>query len=244
MIVVLGFSHVDHWLAVRWMRWVSRLCMEEGGDSSGMTLVLFGTRRITPAQWMELRAMHYHTDCMFNIVEATPSDEKETGYPGSATHLFFRAAEFCEKNFSGEPFLWCEADTCAMRPGWAQEIASEYRAVNRSFMGVQSSEGAKHMPGVAVYPPNWRSLSPCLSNAIELPDISQWGRGKGQAWDAACGHEIVPKMGLSKTIYQIWKPRRITEQTLARIPQSAALFHQCKDGSMADILAARMGVWW
>src|SRR5687767_14943908 len=202
MIVVLGFSHVDHWLAVGWLRWVSWLCMKEGGDSSAMTLVLFGTRRVLDSQWDELQRFHYHSDCMFHVEPVVCRDERENGYPGCATHLFYRALEYCEAKHAGEPVLWAEADTVALKPGWAQAIAAEYAAVKKPFMGAQAGNLGLHMPGCGCYPADWRVRSPCLANALSLPDIAMWGRGKSQAWDTACAHQIVPQMGLSKTIYQ------------------------------------------
>lgn len=236
MIVVLGFSDKDHWLAVQWLRWVSWLCMKEGGDSSAMKLVLFGTQRVTADQWEELHRMHYQSDCMFAVETAVCPDERETGYPGCATHLFYRAMEYCEANHHGSPILWCEADTVAMMAGWAQAISAEYADAGAPFLGAQSTALCRHMPGVAVYPADWRTVSPCLGAALDLPDIALWGSGKSQAWDTGCAHEIVRRMKVSRTIHQVWKPRVIDYGFVMSLPRGVAIFHQCKTGQMHRLL--------
>lgn len=238
MVVVLGFSHVDYWLALRWLRWVSWLCMKDGGDSSGLTLVLFGTRRITGEQWDDLRRLHFHSDCMFKLEPVVCADENENGYPGCATHLFYRAMEYCTAKHAGQPILWCEADTVALRGGWAQEIAAEYQAMGMPFLGARATSLCVHMPGVAAYPSNWKEVSPCLANALTLPDIPLWGPHKSQAWDTACAHQIVPQMAVSKTIFQVWRPRKVDRFMMASIPKTAALFHQCKTGAMPSLIDA------
>jgi hypothetical protein len=239
MIVCLGFSHIDHWLAVRWLRWVSWLCMKDGGDSSPMTLVIFGTKRITPDQWSDLHRLHYRSQCMFNLEPVVCRDEKEVGYPGCATHLFFRALEYCEQRHAGSPVLWVEPDTVPLRAAWAQEIEAEYVTEAKPFLGARSGALCQHMPGVAVYPHDWRAKSPCLANALSLPDIPLWGKGKSQAWDTACASDIVPQMALSKTIHQVWRPRHIDSLLLSGIPKTAALFHQDKHQAMPMLIDPR-----
>lgn len=239
MVTVLGFSDKDYRLALGWLRWVSWLCLKDGGNSAGMPLVLFGTRRIHQRQWDELHRFHYQSDCMFKVEPVVCPDERETGYPGCATHLFFRALEYCEAHHAGQPILWCEADTVALHAGWAQEIAKEHSDCGRPFLGAVSGAMCKHMPGVAVYPSNWRSLSPTLANALNLPDIPHWGKGKSQAWDTAAGPEIVPQMAVSKKIHQIWRPHRVDFRLLASIPLTAALFHQDKTGLLPRIIDSR-----
>lgn len=230
MLACLGFSHTDHHLAVRWLRWVSRLCLEPNGASSEITLVLFGTRRITDAQWDDLRRFHFNSPCMFHVEPAVCLDERETGYPSSATHLFYRALEYCENHHQGQPILWVEPDAVPMRAGWCQAIAVEYASCGTPFMGAVANSGGRHMPGVAVYPANWRALSPCLANALTLTS----------AWDTACSSQIVAQMAVAKSIHQIWRTQFRGEQLLAMIPATCFLFHQCKTGSLAETLESRL----
>lgn len=231
MITVLGFSDKDFHLALIWLRWVSWLCMKEGGASQDLTLVLFGTRRITTVQWDDLHRFHYHSECMFKLEPVVCRDERETGYPSSANHLFYRALKYCEAKYPTEPVLWAEADTVALRPGWAQAIDEEYRSCGKPFMGFRAQSLGPHMAGNGVYPFDWRKQAPCMDDILSL----------GEAWDTACSREIVPKMAVAKTIHQVWRPKKIDYRFVSMISKEAALFHQDKSGVMPGLLDSGFG---
>ena len=239
VVVVLGVSHKEVDLARLWIRWVSHLCRQPGGDNSQHKLIVFVNRRTTDEQCRSMmNEIGDVRDGAFRFLIACPDDEQEAGYPGSASHLFARALEHVEKHFPGHATLWCEADTVPMRPTWFQEIVSEYQACGKPFMGGQAGEQQfRHMTGNAVYPPDWRTLAPSIMQSFKPGFSTFWINGSGEPWDVFCRHEIMPQMHLCETIQQIWRPEvfKSADKVLPR----TALFHQCKDGSLIDILAKR-----
>ena len=244
MVCALGVSHADAPLAANWRKWTSFLCSLEGGSQQDSTLLIMGTQSLTPQHWAQLRAAIIKTPGMFNIEGAVLPDDNENGYPISASHLFLRTMEHCEKTFPGSPVLWVEADSVPMRPGWFSEIEAEYGECGKPFMGhLEAKSKPVHMPGVAVYPPDWRDLSPRLAGVLSAPDIAQWGSGKGQAFDIYAAPEIVPKMAQAKTLQLIWRPPQFTKDSLKTIKPEAALFHQCKTGALINLLGSKYPTW-
>lgn len=235
MIATLGVSQKDFHLAAKWLKWIALLAKRE---PLPIMLVVFGVRSLGPEQFALLR----------NAADGLPihwawaPDEDESGYPKSASHLFLRALTYCESSFPTEPVLWVEADAIPMRPSWASEIAAEYAACGRPFLGVVvRGHGHDHLAGCAVYPPDWRARAPLLENVLDAPDTF-WGRGLGQAFDAWAAPETVPQTAEAKTIQQIWRPQLpITEAWRRKcIPEATALFHQCKDASLIKILSEQL----
>lgn len=240
LVCALGVSHRDVGMALDWLKWTSFLATREGGSQADSTLLVMGTKKVTSAQWADLRSAVIKSPGMFSVVGAVlPDEEEASGYPKSASHLWLRTMEHCEANYPGCPVLWVEADSLPMRPGWFTEIEKEYATCGKPFMGhLEGVTTVKHMAGVAVYPPNWRELSPLLAGILSAPDNSAWGPGKGQAFDMYAAPETVAQMAQAKTIQQIWRPPSFTPVLLRTIKPATALFHQCKDGSLIKALAA------
>lgn len=240
LICALGISHRDAHMAESWLRWASYLASQPNGSQANDTLLISGTKKITEKQWASLRASLVKSPGIFRYGGYVLEDENEKGYPISASHLFLRTMEFCEKNFPGSPVLWVEADSVPMRPGWFSEIEAEYASCGKPFLGaLEAPTTMPHMPGVAVYPPNWRQLSPKLANVLSAPDIRNWGPGKGQAFDTYAADQVVPQMAVAKTIQQIWRPPQFTAATMSKIGPETALFHQCKTGKLIELIAAQ-----
>ncbi len=230
MIAVLGVSNKDFQQAVKWLRWVSALSKSEavGGDYP-VSLLIVCVKAFHAYQTQLLREAVGNMRPHWAVLE----DENEVGYPKSASHLFLRAMEHCEKHHPTEPILWCEADTVPMRSGWREEIAAEYAQCGKPFLGViERGHGFAHMAGVGVYPPDWRKKAPLLGDILNAGDVF-WGKGLGQAFDTYAAPQTVPQCAEAKTIQQIWRPRLpITEAWMrANVRPEVALFHQCKDDS-------------
>jgi len=237
LVVAIGISHKDAALAELWLKWVSFLCMQPGGDNHKTTLLVVGTQRVTDDQWLSLRSAMIPSDGMFKVVGSILSEEQEAGYPISASHLFLRTMEYCETEFPGHPVLWVEADAIPTRPSWVTEIQEEYTAAGKPFLGAIEKAAPPHMPGVAVYPPNWRELAPKLANVLLAPDTPQWGNGRGQAFDVYAADQILPHAAVAKTIQQIWRPQPFDSRKLILVQPDTALFHQSKDGTLIATLA-------
>jgi len=121
------------------------------------------------------------------------------------------------------------------------EIGDEYRACGKPFLGdffehPKGVAGIDHMTGTAVYGPDWREAAPSLAL---LPEPRPQ-----QGWDTLCAHETVPQMARAKTIQQFWRPPLPITAAWAKqnIRKETALFHQCKDGSLIDVLCKESGI--
>lgn len=162
-------------------------------------------------------------------------DECETGYPKSASHLFLRTLEYCERTYPGRPILFCEPDTTPTRPGWFREIAEEYQGCGRAFMSqriIHPAGGGQHLMGNAVYAADWRARAPRMLTAPTAPDNALWGPGRGQPWDVWAGKETTADMHESSLFQQIFTCLPWTADNLNRLERRAALFHRSKDGTL------------
>lgn len=227
MIFCLGVSHKDVTQAEKWVDLVADMLRSERPYQP--PLIVVATRSANRTGLREVQRKGQTAIRGLHVLE----DEDEAGYPKSASHLFLRSLEYCEKAHPGEPIMWLEPDTLPMRPNWREEIAAEYAACGRPFLGqIERGHGPAHLCGCAVYPPNWRALAPMLGTVLTAPDIF-WGPGLGQAFDTWASPETVPQTAEAKTFQQIWRPSLpITREWLRKnVRQEAALFHQCKDGS-------------
>lgn len=225
MICLLGVCHKDAPLAVKWLEFFARLSARESPGQP--PLVVMTTQSIGQSPLIMMK----RSGAMAEWVVCP--DENEDGYPKSASHLFLRAMEYCEKTHPTEPILWLEPDTLPLKPNWRQVIADEYAARGKPFMGqIERGHGIAHLIGCSVYPPDWRAKAPMLASVLSAPDIF-WGKGFGQAFDTWAAPETVPQAAEVRSIQQIWRPRLpITGAWLwSNVRPGAALFHQHKDGS-------------
>lgn len=232
MIGVLGISHKDITTAAMWFRWAARI---DQGSERLHRLLVFSTPLVG-----ERVASNVSRDIPSFETSFHTAHVHERGYPGSASHLFVLAMEEAGRLYPNEPLLWIESDAIPTRPGWFVAIADEYARCDKPFMGhLESEHDIKHLAGVAVYPPNWKELSPMLAGSHLAPDIPHWGRGKGQAFDAYAAPEVYPLSCPSQTIFQSFGKRRWRPVDLSIIPASACLVHQSKDGSLIRVLEQR-----
>lgn len=235
LVAVLGVSHKDHWLAVRWLKWVAALA----NDTNRVPiLVVAFTQSLSDEQSTAL--MKEAAPAAARVVFHRLPDSLETPYPSCASHLFLRSLEFCEREFPDCPVLWCEPDTVAMRPGWFQAIETEYASCGKPFMGhVERRHGPAHLTGVAVYPPDWRTKAERLATVLQAPDNPMFGPKSGQAFDVWAACQTVPQAHHCQTIQLIWRPKPFGPHNLRLIHPGTALFHQCKDGRLTTLLSHR-----
>ena len=224
MICVLGISHKDIAQAERWVGLVADMRKRESLGQPA--LVLMATKEAAKAGLLPIQR---EWQGPVNVLD----DEDESGYPKSASHLFLRSMEYCERECSGEPILWLEPDTLPMHLNWREAIAAEYAACGKPFMGqIERGHGFAHLCGCAVYPADWRVKAPLLASVLTAPDIF-WGKGLGQAFDTWAAPETIPQAAEAKTSQQVWRPPLpITREWLRRnVRPGVSLFHQSKDGS-------------
>lgn len=227
MIFCLGVSHKDIAQAERWVAFAERLHERESPDQPRLIVTATQVAKragLLPIQREGCRVIHE-----LHVI----GDEDEAGYPKSASHLFLRSLEHCERVYPGEPVYWLEPDTLPMRWGWRSDIAAEYAACGRPFMGqIERGHGHAHLCGCAAYPADWRERAPMLASVLSAPDIF-WGKGLGQAFDSWAAPETVPQTHEARTFQQIWRPPLPATQVWLRknVRPDTALFHQVKDGS-------------
>ena len=235
VVLALGVSHRDVDLAALWLRWVGFLAQRAPGSTQFGPLLVMLTRRAAT-----------HLAFLTGLCAVTPrfrvrvvecQDEDESGYPKSASHLFLRTLEKAESEYPGHAVFWCEPDTVPMKPTWFAEIAAEYQACGKPFLGMRVGTQFPHLSGNSIYPPNWRELAPSIANVLNAPDYKLWGPGKGQPWDVFCRKETTPQMAESKLMFQEWKERDARGTRLSDIPEGTCLFHQDKAGALIREIA-------
>lgn len=226
MIAALGVSDKDIKSATLWLKWVRHL-----GWHPSDTLVVSMTLRAAEQR----EVLHDAADGMMVTWHVLP-DEEEGGYPKSASHLFLRTLQFCKDTYD-EAVLWLESDAIPIKRGWFQEIEREYADAPRPFMGhLETGVDPPHMAGVGVYPRNWADHAPSILSCLSAPDTPQWGRGRGQAFDTYCAHEIYPLAIQSRTIKQVWHPGH---DLLRHLDNDTCLFHRNKNGLLIRMLSER-----
>jgi hypothetical protein len=225
--VVVPVCRMDWHLAIKMLRHLGRTMWYSQVDIDYPLIVLHSSD-LTPAQvWRLNDASRWHPNRHMRDAAVA-----EKGYFGGTPSSMWKAgAEYVEQFFPGHAFLYLEADCAVIGGCWMDELRKEYDACGKPFLGDLVIEGqtTPHMTGVAVYPPNWRTLAPSLA-ALPGPNV-QIG------WDSQSAHETFPQAAQSKAIRQVWRPEPFTCTNLRRVlPHDCWVFHQCKDGTIFDAL--------
>jgi len=228
LVPLLAVCKPDWHLAMKWLAWARVL-----GWPEGVPLVVLSSTALSAIEGAQLTAAAQQVSP--HCVSIQDRNITELGYFGSPNQMIKAALEYVERNFfTYHALLWLEADTVPMREGWIEAITAEYRLCGKPFMGDVVRAKIDHLTGNAVYHPDWRRLAPSLA-ALPGPIIEQ-------GWDSQCAHEILPQAHFCKTIQQVWRPPPITyEWWMRHIRPECALFHQCKDGSLIDVLCDDRG---
>ena len=226
LVIVMPVAAMDWHLAVKFLKWCrvmeSRAPNAMRVDKKFMILC-------SPALDATHRLKLLHAVPPSALAHVDAAHIEESGYFGSANRMFLAALQAMEQKFPGHAMLWVEADCVPMRSNWFELIRDEYRSCGQPFMGDHVLDGAfPYMTGNGVYHPDWRRLAPSLAD-IAAYDAA-WG------WDSKCAPQVFRQSHRAKTIQQIWRPVLPMTST-AGINAETALFHQCKDGTLIDVLA-------
>lgn len=221
MVVVIPVARCEWHLACKLLFWMDSL-------KDSPELIIYCAPAVTVAERTSLVVI---TAC--TVVHAEFDDP---GYFGGANKMFKGALDYVEAKYPGKAMLWLEADCVPMRSGWFAAILDEYRGCGQPFGGDVHLCELNHMTGNGCWHPNWRKIAPSLA-ALPGPD-PEWG------WDSQNSEDTFTRCHRMKTIQQIWRPELpITEKWVTeRIRPETALFHQCKDGSLIDVLCDRAGI--
>lgn len=224
LVVVIPVARCEWHLAVKLLGWLDYI----DGEKSYPLIVY-----CAPSVTKEERDQLFVAAAMRDDMKIVSASFKDPGYFGGANLMFKGALDYCEANRPGKAMLWVEADCVPMRATWLDEIIDEYRGCGSPFLGDVHLCELNHMTGNAVWHPNWRNIAPSLAE-LPGPDM-EWG------WDSSCADDTFTRCRKSKRIQQIWRPPLpITKEwAAANIRSGTALFHQCKDSSLIDVLCVR-----
>jgi hypothetical protein len=184
----------------------------------------------------------------------------------AANQMFQSAVRWLANIDNRDEWYWFEADNIPLKERWADELARDYfnsAALKRPFLGkvlplaiYENKEGSvtiredaaqPYMMGSGIYPPRFEQYSQLWKSAKSIP------------WDVTCQWEIVPKatatdkivhnhstkgykMDVEKGKYTcqlVSEPSR--SKTEITIPDTALVFHGCKDTSLLDIVKSSFG---
>lgn len=228
-VTILPVCRPDVHLAIKLLKWLELM---GGDDGLGGQFDVWMAPNVAREYGDQLEELASRCGPGFSVV--TCAGLKEMGYFGSANQMFKGALEHVESNYPGRAMLWMEADCVPMSRHWIAEIGNEYRLCERPFMGDVVRSQINHMTGVAMYHPEWRKYAPSFEK-LPGPDWT-WG------WDSQCAADTLPNCHQSRTIRQVWRPAPFTDASASKIvPAGCSLFHQCKDGTLIDVLTDRMG---
>lgn len=174
-----------------------------------------------------------------------PGDKQ--GWPKAPNVMFENVARQVMKCYK-TPFFWMEPDAVPLDASWSIELASEYGLSPKRYMGpfIKNTTGQMdvpetHMSGCSVYPND------------AFSDLETFTQADG-SWDISSANFVVPRArntNLIKHYYgtmdlaPVFVDERedgspINHVTIEKmIPESAVVFHRCKDGSLIDILRER-----
>jgi hypothetical protein len=247
LLTVIPFCQADAELAKRLVYWIQELEGITPNSSrpkcSHSCLVAYDS--IVPldtAKEVTLAARQYFRHV---IPLAVKVDSKD--WPKSSNLMFHNVAQFVKDTYRF-PFLWLEPDCTPLRSGWLDELAAEYEQCPTPYMGTlikTDEEGLPkvHMTGCSIYPANAIDLMKpfCDVNSTLAWDIGSAGEiaGKMKCRDTNLIKHIWGQRDLAPTFVYKKEPGKeypINTMELAQIPESACLFHRCKDGSLITAL--------
>ncbi len=227
--VVIPVARMDWHLAKKMLTWWARLL--NGQPNPFVTCVLC-SKELTTEQRDQLGDSGLPNLCIV-VAESV----EEVGYFGAANAMFKAALDWWGRELPRHAMLWVEADCVPLRAAWVEAIQAEYRRCGQPFMGdhVVAGQRIPHMTGNAVYHPDWKIHAPGF--ALLPGPVRAWG------WDSQFAHQTFTQSHKADTIQQIWRPELpITAAFLPELRGATTLFHQCKDGSLIDVLCSLHGI--
>lgn len=195
----------------------------------------------------------------FSEVKSLPYRETLKGWPDGPNQCFSVAAR-AMLTFSGEPWLWMEADCVPTRPEWLDDIEREYQYCGKPILGVlENTYGAdgeivgRHPNGVAVYPHDWWKICPPLASMEAATDSYRRSGNLPPAFDCYQAPYSTPRCAESKTIKNLWKSFGFFDENGVVkchfkqqygasdvVDMDAALIHGAKDLTLLDIVQNRL----
>lgn len=220
-----AFHAADRDQFERWAAWVEEL----GGMGSHGLFIM-------PARGVPLpkcNLPHTIVRDSYGISTNWASNEAHRDAAGANSMLRQFAWFFSDKG----PFMFIEPDAIPMRPGWHDEIAAEYAACGKAFMGARITgvpgQYPTHSTGNMVLPQN-------ASHIEKLMIATRGPNGFEVAFDVAAAERVLANFHNTAKIQQIFRGEPFTTHAdLERIRPEVAIFHNSKDGSLIERLRER-----
>lgn len=221
MLVVLAFCEKDWQAAIDLFKW----CAELDGQYLQHKLVLVAARELSQ---VINNAVFQAAHKVFPKTEMVrPLKEDLRGWPASCNTMFVTGYDYVRLTKKC-PYLWLEADSIPLRPGWLDELEFEYSKCGKPFMGCIYDNPYEHLTGVAVYPPNIEKFNPAIVNAGT------------ECFDLVEAKRTIPHSHHTELYHHEWgDPDAWTFpniKSLDRIKPEAVLFHRNKDGTLIQRL--------
>lgn len=158
----------------------------------------------------------------------------DPNWPRPQNHAWQETARYIENKYR-LPWFWWEQDATPLKPGWLTTLAEAHKQGGRILSGAVTEQmGQYYVAGVAIYPWN---ISHHMVNAL-LTQAEPWDK-------MMCFRDGMLRKthDLSALICHTRDRDNVTftdHGDISRtIPDTAVIFHKCKDGSLLDILQGK-----
>ncbi len=233
MLIVLPTCQHDIKLAIINLQHALRL--EEGRQTEFECLLVVERSKDVDSKLKELEA---DSAALFSKVQSYYVDpyRGDPAWPRPQNHMWQRTARSLSMARIPHRWFWWEPDCVPLEKGWMSILAKAAEGQARPVAGAVASQPniGHYLAGPAVYPPRASRYFPQALNATDEPwDIaaSRLDGILGQTHDIS--HLIKHDTSREGTHFETMDDvRRL-------IPDGSILFHKCKDGSLAAVLAGR-----
>lgn len=224
MILTIAYSSRDIRQALRQMKWIGWLSMQNGFSMKKERVLL------VPSRSASRHSKHLQICGLASVIfgEARcylPEGEHEVGWPGSPNWMFKQALFHVEQHFQ-DAMMFLEPDAIPLVKDWYDLIKSGWEIAQqqgKEFFGARVNHSVPHMTGVAVYGANWRKVAPMIEQADDR-----------EAWDTFASSQILPNARLTPIIEHVFRQRVPTN--VAELAPEAVIFHQDKQGRLIFLL--------
>jgi len=241
LLVVLPFCQKDVVQARALLGWIGEL--RTTTDRIPHSILLAADKKV-PLEI--IRDMKAQALAIFHSADATlinvPDDRQ--AWPKGPNFMFHNVSQVVQQRYR-VPWLWLEPDCVPLVDNWLDRLAWEYGLCPKHFMGTMATVALspdlpeRHMSGCAIYPTNaYEIMKEACASDIAF-DYASAGSilGKNRAWETKLIYEIWGTHSVIPTFKAIKAPDDADNVLVpAVIPESAVLFHRCKDGSLIRLL--------
>lgn len=228
MMLALSFHAGDRACAEQWFAWVAEL----GGMGSHRLFVMPAKGVAMPPCPLPHTVVQDH----YGIVTNWSGNEAMRDASGANSMVRQFAFYFQQQQLGAWMFI--EPDAIPLRPGWHDEIATEYAGCGKAFMGAKingvTGQYPDHATGNMVLPQN-----AALVEKLMVPTRAP--NGYEVAFDVAAAPMVLSNFHNTTRIQQIFRGEPFRSQAdLGRIRPEACIFHNDKSGSLiAQLRASR-----